>query len=956
MFQALLNGQIDISDYLLFSSTQVSTFCSNQDLYCTSPQEELGWYGLEINSHTPFMGIPLYENRTTVSPSFVTTSTASGCSTGFGSLNISLRNQETSLSVLDSLNTITVSNQPSGTPSATTSDSGGSTPSGIYNIPCVLAGNYAIRSSVYNATGSTVVIVSATSTSGTLNVNWNSPSNVRPTRARALFGAAIAHLFDDPEFVSSFFGAVAGVPCAYANKVQGITCPTQAQIDNAECQFGNHPWLNIVGCQSGATGHDVSAYNVADDTISSASEWWNTGGTAVGVSLGYSGHDDLRAACDNFVSMGLTLSPSTATCNDVANAAAGAVDPGNYPHINPAGTGHIIDFIRHTIDGRNQWGQIIADTLDFLFGTPTNRSGQAGFNGVVCYGPCPQYTPKYYTFSQVTPCVFEDTTVPLPIECGQFPWQLYTGANGFDPFPDQFFLDRNSVESGSVCAGVTAIKPNNNVLWCDPESDTMSTAGEQAPTLSLSGQFFERNLLIEFNDAVDIPGNVFQDTFAENNGFNFQQCPSSGGSCVNTQSSIVDTLGIGTLAGGAYFTLLNARQVPGYNPCIVPAAPSNCASYAPGGGNPNLIRRGFSEDTVNVSPFTFNSIWEADILASVFDTMLQTAPSTSNANAQLIDWATTTHSSRFSQNEIGCNAIIGCSTGVTTQIWHLRNDLKFSDGHDVKATDVAYSIIAYRDVPSGSLQSFVLNVVDARGLDCGPGQPCKTLQVKIEGQGSLNELNIGTAPWIIEKSLWAPYCGDPPIPGGICSSATFDPMYPNSNSPGILVGTGPWACITPISGAGVSAGHDGGPCFETSGGVLTGGCVCGGTDETILLNENVNFQRCCPKDLPPGLYPGEPAGGVSATSSSLYKISYADFNNDGVVNILDLASIASAYGTSDPYWCNVNIACNGGVVGAVNLATVAIYFGHGITYPYTPQTLANVDPQIDPFNCSITGC
>ncbi len=938
MFQHFLNGEIDISDWQLQSSADIASFCSNPDFYCTTPQESLGIFQQEINSYTPFMGISLTATRTVTTPTFTTTSSIAGCSTGFGSLSITLRNQETGSTILDSLNTLTASNQPSGSPSATVSDLGGATPTGVYSIPCILAGTYSLKSNVYNATGTTAVVASATATSGTLNANWNSPSRSKPTQARALLGAAITHLFDDPVFVSSFFGAVAKAPCAYAAVPQGITCPSQAAIDNAECQFSNHPWLNVVGCQTGATGHDVGAYNIAIDNIGASTEWWNTGGSGVGVAQGYSGHDDLRAACDDFVSMGLTLSPSTATCNDVANAAAGTTDPGTYPHVVPAGTGHIKDFIR-TSGGRQQFGQIIADTLNFLFGTPQSRAAQPGFVGVVTYGNClPCYQQTYYTFTQVNACVFEDTSAS-----GGSPdcWQLYTGGQSFDPTPDQFFLNRNSINTGAICAGAPTIKPNNYNFWCDPQSDTMSSAGESAPTLGQSGQFFQRELLNEVNKGVQAPGFNFVSTFAANNGWNFQQCPVSGSPCAPTQASIVTTLGFGTLASGAYFTLLNARQVPGYNPCAVAGAPSNCASYAPGGGNPNLIRRGFSQDTTNLSPFTFNSIWEGDFLASVFDTMLQQNPSTGGSNAQFIDWGTTSHSSSFNPNEIGCNSINGCATGVTTQIWHLRNDWKFSDGNDVKATDVAYSLVAYRDVPSSLLQGFVINLVSAVGLDCGPGQPCKTLRVKLQGQGALFEYNVGVTEYILERSLWAPYCGDPPIPGGICASPAFDPMYPALNSPGIEVGTGPWACIAPISGTGVTAGHIGGPCAETSAGVLTGGAIA--TDGKILLSENTNFVRCCPN-------------GPSATSSSLYKISYADFHKTGLVDITDLANIASNFGTSNAYWCNVNIACTNGVVGAVDLATVALYFGHGTTAPFTRQTLTNVDPQIDPFNCPDTGC
>src|SRR5881409_2993664 len=71
------------------------------------------------------------------------------------------------------------------------------------------------------------------------------------------------------------------------------------------------------------------------------------------------------------------------------------------------------------------------------------------------------------------------------------------------------------------------------------------------------------------------------------------------------------TVGFGTLAGSAYYTLLNARQVPGYT--------AHVAAYQP---IPGLIRRGFSQDTSNLSPFTFNSVWEGDVLADIYDTML----------------------------------------------------------------------------------------------------------------------------------------------------------------------------------------------------------------------------------------------------------------------------------------------------------------------------------------------
>src|SRR2546427_7740125 len=146
MFQHFQLGEIDISEWPLQSSTDVGTFCSNPDFYCTTPTQEQGYFGLEINSHTPFMGIGLTQPRTVSPASFATTSMSPGCSTGFGSLSITLRNQETGATVLDSLSTLTLANQPSGSPSVIVSDSGGSAPNGVYTVPCILAGSYSLRS------------------------------------------------------------------------------------------------------------------------------------------------------------------------------------------------------------------------------------------------------------------------------------------------------------------------------------------------------------------------------------------------------------------------------------------------------------------------------------------------------------------------------------------------------------------------------------------------------------------------------------------------------------------------------------------------------------------------------------------------------------------------------------------------------------------------------------------
>jgi ABC-type transport system substrate-binding protein len=848
-----------------------------------------------------------------------------GCTTGFGQLTIHLQNQEQGNAIiLDPLNKITIANQPSGTPSVTVGDSGGSNPTGTYVFPCVIAGNYKITSSVYGtnspcsvaAPTSCVTIGSSQSITATFQAGWNSLSNKQPSTAGVYVGQALAHLLDKPSFVQGFFGNFATYDDEQVSPSQNVL---NLFSKTAECV--DHPWFNPC--------NPVSAYNFVSDNIAGGSEWWTQAGGANGVVAGYSGVADLRAACDDFVKAGFTVvnGVNATDCGDVALASQGSTPPASaaYPHL--SNNGQQIIFMLRSATGRAQFGITIADSINFLFGTPNN--------GATFPSQTPQCTVTYYLsgcllkfvsyFQSV--CVFRDT-------CN---WNLYTGGWGLNIIGDQFYNFYLSSFASSFCGGSTGniyFIPNYG-SYCDPQLDTYAQAGETSASLAMSNQFFARAALEGALTGLTVPVWSYVSQSAALNGWNFQQC--NGLACVPTESSIVNTLGEGLVAGGGYFSLLNMRQFPGYNPCAVPGAPANCASYAPGGGDPNLIRRGFSQDIFALSPFTASTSWELEIDGLIFESLLQANPMTGGVDGQVVDWQTTNHRSSFDPNEVGCNSINGCVTGVTTQLWQLRNDVYFQDGTPVTANDAAYTIIAYRDVPASQLQSSVLNVVSAMGLDCGPGQTCKILQVKLQGQGALFALNIGGLP-IIPKHVWAPVCGDPPVAGGTCASPTFDPM-----SQGIMIGSGPWQCVVPAGFP--NAGHVGGSCTITHPPTCPPGqlsCLSGQSisfGDQLLLTRYNNFVRCCPDD----------------TSSGLYKLSWADKYNIGVVNILDLASVASRYGQIDPYWVNSNIA-PGPTVNAVDLATVAIYFGHGITYPFLPSQLTDLDPQIDPFFCPATGC
>jgi hypothetical protein len=430
---------------------------------------------------------------------------------------------------------------------------------------------------------------------------------------------------DKPSFVQGFFGTGATFDDEQVAPSQNVP---NLFSNTAECS--DHPWFNPC--------NPVSAYNFVGDSIGGGSEWWTQPGQGIGVGPGYSGVSDLRAACDDFVKAGFTVvgGANSTDCGDVALASQGTIALSSYAHLDNSGQ-HVFNAWR-TSPGRKQFGVMLGDTINFLFGTPNS-----GCTVLYWGGSC---TPKFPLSTQI-PCVFEQT-------CSN-PWNIYQGGFSLDQVPEQLYSVYHSSFSSSFCGGPPVTFLPNYPAYCDPELDTYATAGEFSHTLSQSIQFFARAAATGASNGMTVPVFTRIDQFSALNGWNFQQC--TGSPCASSESSIVNTLGAGTEQ--AYWTLLNARQVPGYNPCAVPNAPSNCAQYVPGGGDPTLIRRGFSQDTDNFNPFQASTLWDFEVVSQIFDSMLRANPLTGGVDGQIVDWQTTSHTSSFNPNEISCNAYLG---------------------------------------------------------------------------------------------------------------------------------------------------------------------------------------------------------------------------------------------------------------------------------------------------------
>ncbi len=910
MFNAFTSGQVDITDWPI-QPGDLSSFCSNVDFFCTSPEGQLAIFHLNINQHGSFLGVAQQVSHTTVAASVKNTvsSSTTTCGTGFARLIVNLHNQEMSGKpfINDTLNTVAASS----TSGTFTVSPFSTTDSGRYVIPSAAGcipqnAGYALTTSVYGGS----VPISVTGTGGAavvitldFNVNWNSQSSSIPSAAGVQINRAISHLIDTTRFVNdASLGGQAENPHFWSPPAQGYNNVCDNPVGGASglskiCQANlnedcaTHVWR--------ANCAPIAPYDLTIGPGGPSNYWWAANGAVQGVTDGYPSVDNLRAACDHFVLAGFSVNGGNGTCAGVAAALTGTAAPsGPYAHLN--NNGQQIILYPRTHKPRAHFGTIVADALNSLFGTPNNANNPNNPAGqqtcTVNYGitsPAPGCTPEYYTITQVFDIVFSAN-----LGAGSDDWKLYTGGNTLGSLGDDTYAEFNSQFSGGICAGSVSTYQNDYTMYCNPVFDTWTRGGEFAPNLGQAGLFFRRGFLQQYRDAFVVPVFALIQQFVALNGWNLQP---------GTRSSLVAQLGAGFQTG--FWSLLNMRANPSYTP-------SN-PIYNSGGGTAGLVRRGFSQNVHKLSPFQFQTLWDAEVLTQIYDTMLVANPLTGGASNQLIDWMTTGHTATFNPVETTCIGT-SCVAGTTTQLWHLRNDLKWQDGVPVTADDIAYTITAYRDVPSANLEPSVASVSSASALSS------RTLQVKLQHQSPFYELEIGTLP-IIPKHLWAPVCGDPPNPSSPCGTPAFDPM-----AAGLFVGSGPWECKN------LNTGIIGGSCTQNADSSLgTQDVTLGGR---ILLTANENYMR----------------GPTTLQGSSLQKTSWADKNDDGFVNLLDIADAALHFGKPDPYWDHPLFGTANGVVDIGEIATIAFYFDHGITKPYPPGALTGMDPQVDPFRTDLT--
>jgi hypothetical protein len=365
-----------------------------------------------------------------------------------------------------------------------------------------------------------------------------------------------------------------------------------------------------------------------------------------------------------------------------------------------------------------------------------------------------------------------------------------------------------------------------------------------------------------------------------------------------------------------------------------------------------------SNPTLHMTPWTFTTVWEAEPLTQIYDTLLAVDPNSattctdnpiSPGNAHCLDWMTTQH-------DIQPNLP---NAGQTKYDFTLRNDLLWHDGQAVTGHDVCFSILSYKQAPSANFFPSVAQVASCTVSG-------NIVTVVINGISPFDELNLGGV-FIVPEHVWSSVCG------GLAASPADTCVTPSNLastatdyvSLGYMVGSSAFVCNSSV---GVSTIPGQTSCTQSAAGVAGGQALS--TGARIFLKRNQAWMRCCPNTSTPN-------AGLHLKTTGLQAYDFSDFHKTGKVDLTDILSATGLFGqgcttgaatacyfADAHYSTGLQSQCATGqtapCIDIGTIDTVASYYGHGLTGPFTgsstgfltatpPAGLVNYDPTVDPF-------
>ncbi len=607
---------------------------------------------------------------------------------------------------------------------------------------------------------------------------------------------AFAHSLDKTVFTSTQ-AAIAGVSVPIDNPVPpavDLVFPNPCSWDATHVQTGSNCVVGEGGTTGGVAYHLAQAVscNTGGSCPSVPSRLWTPG----------LGTPDFCAAADHFIAAGLATGkvggPGTGTCVLTGLSSAVAANPVNI-------------FARSDNNPRLQGGLSVAEFICALltgaFMAGCNSAGLTVTTGPFTNFPCEQ-------------CCTLPTTTCCSTVCQS--WNVYTGGFGNVPTFDSslYFTYESRFVSGipsikppnGPCdpASVGSFDPPNYMYLCDQTYDSLITQAEFSPCLSAPGDPTNGQVVPTFANCVSAPTKPSaksasyqaQDEFGKN------------------AFTVPWWSGRNQFGYKSNWSRVVLHKGDGFTPPGGGAATFNAYSATP--ALPGTVRQGFKEPPTSANPFVSNTVWDAGLTGSIWDSPNSINPDSPQST---LDWMTIS-TQVLQNNQL---TYVPAPGTIETFRYTFRNDIFWQTGQMVTAWDAAFSYIAFK----------ATGVVAGTGL--APMVGVKVLSptqmdVNLNAFGPFTQLFLSTP--ILPGRFWST-CSPSTWDAGasnrnfaMANAATTPCIGPNTTGSGVILPTGTAVDTSKIMPAydpiasGIFVGSGPWVC-KSSGGVI--GSVCSST-------------------------------------------------------------------------------------------------------------------------------
>ncbi len=635
----------------------------------------------------------------------------------------------------------------------------------------------------------------------------NSPQGIE-------FREAVAHLIDKPTFIRNIIGS--------ASSLDNPLPPAQVVLHSGQPFNPQNPSgtaCTVTTTNACASGTATGSYALSYQLSNGATGTYNLGGvcgwdtiqksctSALRLQAGSSdsngmalvGSADFCAAADHFIAAGLATGKNATTCVLTGWK----------------GTSYINFVIRKDSAPRFALGEALIGRLCDLIGLAT----------------CPLRPP---TICLLCEQLFPDDGVFFTSSTS-LGWHMYTGSFGLPPQFDQLFTRYNSRFASSECGGQNASMAPDYVYFCNADYDHATNMLEFNDTLS--GAVASANLAMDIfgRHVVTIPIWSPIHQFAYNKGW----------------TGVNDAVGIGP---PNFLTILNA-----WNP--TPAT-------LDANGN-SILRWGFKQGTSSLNPFVFNTQFEARVVGLVYDRLFQSNPY--NPATDIFGWVANQY--KIMSPQAGDPA----GTKQDIQI-ALRPDVFFHDGVRLTPQDIKFSILGTQQV--GGISSPPLTgVLDVTILGSN------LFRINLGAPSPFALPNLGSV-MIVPQHIWASNTTSPCMTRGTAQCTVNPTLLSGSAADPVVnyrfIGSGPWKCVDQATG------QLGGGCTTPYGGTPGSGTQATGPGDTILLQRNAASAFLNGAPTPTG--GGLDGNAYFRTSAKWLQWQWADIFGHGIVDLVDFAS------------------------------------------------------------------